>query len=76
MRASAESSHRLLFIVARRRGAYVGGHHGISLRHQPGQARARGWKNGRGGAVLPDNSVFHPPNRNGMIAMELDAACR
>lgn len=42
MRASAESSHRPPFIVAQRRGAYVGGHHGISHTSSAGSGSSEG----------------------------------
>lgn len=42
MRASAESSHQPPFIVARRRGAYVGGHHGISPTSSTGSGSSEG----------------------------------
>ncbi|KAK3553379.1 hypothetical protein QTP70_003540 [Hemibagrus guttatus] len=65
MRASAESSHRPPFIVARRRGAYVGGHHGISPTSSAGSGSSEGVEERkRRGNVARLRSVH--AHRNGM----------
>lgn len=71
MRASAESSHRLPFIVARRHGAYVGGHHGISPTSSAGSGSSEGVeKRKRRGGVARLRGAPH--NRSGTMATGLD----
>lgn len=54
MRASAESSHQPPFIFARRHGAYVGGHHGISPTSSNGSGSNVGVEERKRREVLPD----------------------